>query len=173
MVNFMSNFRLKLFTSSAIAALFFTGCNVGPRYHQPAATVQAPPIEYKEIPSPTQDSGDWKIAQPQDAMLHGKWWEIFNDAELNSLEDQLNINNQNIKQSFENFMEARTLIAEARAQLYPTLGTTPSYARTRSSANLGSASGSTGNTGAGGNQSSLYTLPVEAGWEPDLWGKVR
>jgi len=38
-------------------------------------------------------------------MLHGKWWEIYSDPELNALEDQLNINNQNIKQSFENFMK--------------------------------------------------------------------
>ena len=58
-------------------------------------------------------------------MLRGKWWEIYNDPELNALEDQLNINNQNIKQSFENFMEARTIVAQARSQLYPTIGTTP------------------------------------------------
>ena len=31
-------------------------------------------------------------------MLRGKWWEIYNDPELNALEDQLNIDNQNIKQ---------------------------------------------------------------------------
>ena len=30
----------------------------------------------------------WKVAQPQDAMLRGKWWEIFNDPELNGLEEQ-------------------------------------------------------------------------------------
>ena len=83
-------------------------------------------------------------------MLHGKWWEIYNDPELNALEEQLNINNQNIKQSFENFMEARTLIAQARSQLYPTVGTTPSYERSRGSANLGKlGSGTTGTTSGG------------------------
>jgi NodT family efflux transporter outer membrane factor (OMF) lipoprotein len=157
----------------AIAAVLLTGCMVGPKYNPPAATVQPPPVSYKEVPPQATDTSEWKIGQPQDAMLRGKWWEIYNDPELNTLEDQLNINNQNIKQAFENFMEARTLIAQARSQLYPSLGTTPSYARTRSSANLGSASGSTGTAGTGGHQSSLYTLPVEAGWEPDLWGKVR
>src|SRR5271154_3392594 len=178
MVNFMSNLRLKLLTSAATAALFFTGCNVGPKYHQPAATVQAPPMAYKEIPTATQDSGDWKLAQPQDAMLHGKWWEIFNDAELNALEDQLNINNQNIKQSFENFMEARTLIAQARAQLYPTLSVGPTYTYSHPSANLKNTigtTGSAGNTSATGSppNSELATLPFSASWEPDLWGKVR
>ncbi len=58
-------------------------------------------------------------------MLRGKWWEIFNDPELNALEDQLNINNQNIKQYFENFMAARAVVREARSQYFPTLRSRP------------------------------------------------
>jgi NodT family efflux transporter outer membrane factor (OMF) lipoprotein len=111
-------------------------------------------------------------------MLHGKWWEIYSDPELNTLEDQLNINNQNIKQSFENFMEARTLVTQARAQLYPTLGTTPSFRRSQSSATLRNNVGATGTAGggAGGNPnvySTLAEVPFTASWEPDLWGRVR
>ncbi len=130
--------------------------------------MQAPPATYKESTVQFKDTDGWKVAQPQDAMLRGKWWEIYNDPELNALEERLNINNQNIKQAFENFMEARTLIAQARAQLYPTLSTSPSYSRSRSSANLTHAS--TANTG---QQTSLGTLGLDASWEPDLWGKVR
>jgi NodT family efflux transporter outer membrane factor (OMF) lipoprotein len=107
-------------------------------------------------------------------MLRGKWWEIFRDPELNALEEQLNINNQNIKQAYENFMVARALIREARSQYFPTVTTSPSYSRTSSSANL---SGSTATQGgvatAGGFTSSLYNLPVDVTWAPDLWGKVR
>ena len=58
-------------------------------------------------------------------MLRGNWWEIFNEPELNALEDQLNINNQNIKIYFENFMAARALIAEARSQYWPTITASP------------------------------------------------
>jgi NodT family efflux transporter outer membrane factor (OMF) lipoprotein len=105
-------------------------------------------------------------------MLHGKWWEIYKDPELNALEDQLNNNNQNIKQSFENFMAARTLVAQARSQLYPTIGTTPSYQRSRGSANLTGSTGATGST-SGGQQTQLFVLPAAVSWEPDLWGKVR
>src|ERR1035438_8834736 len=119
--------RMKLLLASVLASLSVAGCMVGPKYHPPTATVQPPPVAYKELPGQAPDSGDWKVAQPQDAMLHGKWWEIYNDPELNSLEEQLNINNQNIRQSFENFMEARTLVTQARSQLYPTVGTVPSY----------------------------------------------
>ena len=70
-----------------------------------SATATAPPAAYKESPTQFQDTDGWKVAQPQDAMLHGKWWEIYNDPELNALEEKLNIDNQNIKQFFENFMD--------------------------------------------------------------------
>ncbi len=174
----MNNVRFETHVGIAFAAILLAGCTVGPKYHPPAATIQAPPPAYKEIPSPAQDSGDWKLAQPQDAMLHGKWWEIYNDPELNALEDQLNINNQNIRQFFENFMEARTLIAQARSQLFPTVGTTPSFQRSQASATLKNSVGTTGTAGGGStaqsNQySTLTTLPFDISWEPDLWGKVR
>lgn len=170
--------RRKTVIGIALAAVFFAGCTVGPRYHRPAATEQAPPGSYKESPTQFPDSNAWKVAEPQDAMLHGKWWEIYNDPELNSLEDRLDINNQNIKQAFENFMASRTLIAQARAQLFPTVTTTPAYQRSRSSANVGGASASS-NSGGGGSApapklvNQVFTLPVAASWEPDLWGKVR
>ena len=63
-------------------------------------------------------------------MLKGKWWEIFNEPELNALEEQLNIDNQNIKQYFENFMAARAQVREARAAYYPTLTANPSLTKT-------------------------------------------
>jgi NodT family efflux transporter outer membrane factor (OMF) lipoprotein len=165
--------RMKLLLASVLASLSVAGCMVGPKYHPPTATVQPPPVAYKELPGQAPDSGDWKVAQPQDAMLHGKWWEIYNDPELNSLEEQLNINNQNIRQSFENFMEARTLVTQARSQLYPTVGTVPSYQRSHSSANLGNANSGSSSNANSGQTSSLSILPFEVSWEPDLWGKIR
>jgi NodT family efflux transporter outer membrane factor (OMF) lipoprotein len=174
---------------SCAAALLLTlpGCVVGPKYHPPAP--QAPAAVYKESPTQFNESEGWTVAQPADARLRGKWWEIFNDPELNALEEQLNINNQNIKQFFENFMEARAIVREARAQYFPTLTAVPSVTHSRASANVGGGNvgANTGNTtgagtgtGAGTStvsspqlRSMLYSLPLEASWEPDLWGKVR
>ena len=164
----MINLRIKTALGPAMTALLLTGCMVGPKYHAPVATATAPPVSYKESPTQFQDTDGWKVAQPQDAMLHGKWWEIYNDPELNALEEKLNIDNQNIKQFFENFLEARTLVAQARSQLYPTVGTSPSYSRSQSSANLGSSG-----TANPGRVSSLGSLPFDVSWEPDLWGRVR
>src|SRR5271170_673047 len=169
--------------AAALLSLLLSGCVVGPKYHAPAPDVSAP--SYKETPSESKETGDWTVAQPSDAMLRGKWWEIFNDPELNALEDQLDINNQNIKQFFENFMEARAIVREARSQYYPTLSVGPAITESRTSANLrGSSNNSTGSSGTGTGtgsgtttstnlQSTLYTLPLEATWMPDLWGKVR
>src|SRR5579872_203708 len=96
------------------------GCRMGPKYHPPTApAVKAP--NYKESTVNFHDTAGWKVASPQDAMIRGKWWEVFNESELNALEEQLNVNNQNIKVSFENFMEARAIVAEARAFYWPTV----------------------------------------------------
>jgi NodT family efflux transporter outer membrane factor (OMF) lipoprotein len=157
-----------------IALLFvLAGCVVGPRYHPPSPP--APAATYKETPTPSQETGIWTPAQPADAKLRGKWWEIFNDPELNALEDQLDINNQNIKQYFENFMEARAVVREARSQYFPTLSTAPGFTRSRTSENLNTKPVNTSGTGSTAPQfqSTVYTLPLEASWEPDLWGKVR
>jgi NodT family efflux transporter outer membrane factor (OMF) lipoprotein len=150
-----------------------SGCAVGPKYHPPAP--QPPAAVYKESPTQFKENEGWTIAQPSDSKLRGKWWEIFNDAELNALEEQLDINNQNIKQFFENFMEARAIVREARSQYFPTLAVAPAFSRSRTSGNLSTTPVNT--TGKGTAipqlQFTTYSLPLEASWEPDLWGKVR
>ena len=148
---------------------------VGPKYHPPAPP--APAAVYKESPTQFKETEGWTVAQPADAKLRGKWWEIFNDPELNALEEQLDINNQNIKQYFENFMEARAIVREARSQYFPTLSAAPSVTHSRASANSEHGAhakrAGTGTDFATQLQSTLYSLPLEASWEPDLWGKVR
>src|SRR6266446_7711271 len=91
----------------------FAGCNVGPKYPRPV--VPAPPA-FKELG--TQQAGDgstWKTAQPQDGALRGKWWKIYQEPELDALEDKLNVSNQNIAQSYDNFMAARAQVQRARS----------------------------------------------------------
>ena len=64
-----------------------SGCTLGPKYHPP--TAPKPVAEnYKESTVNFQNAPGWKVAQPSAPMLKGKWWEIFNDPELNQLEDQ-------------------------------------------------------------------------------------
>jgi NodT family efflux transporter outer membrane factor (OMF) lipoprotein len=175
----------KPYLATAVLCLALTGCVVGPKYKPPSAA-QSPPA-YKEAnvparqpaanvetaPDPTLGGlGDWKVANPQDALPRGKWWEIYNDPELNALEEQLNIDNQNIKQFFENFMAARALVRQARSQFFPTATVGFNYSRSRGSPNLGNNIGATGTT-SGNGSTGLIDLPFDVSWEPDLWGKVR
>src|SRR6185437_11888833 len=143
------------------------GCMPGPKYRAPAAPVATAPA-YKESTVHFQNAPGWKVASPQDAMLRGNWWEIYHDPELNSLEAQLNINNQNIKISFESYMAARAQVREARAQYWPTVTMGPSWSRSRSSGNLRNSS--TANTGS---QSTTWSFPVDVSWTPDFFGKIR
>jgi NodT family efflux transporter outer membrane factor (OMF) lipoprotein len=147
---------------AGMALLAVTGCWPGSNYQKPQMTA---PDAYKEaVPS-----GDWKVSNPQDAMLRGKWWEIFNESELNQLEEQLNINNQNIAQSFENFVMARDQVAQARASYWPTVTVGMSGSRMRQPP--------MGTTIVGVHQSATtinsFQLPLSVSWQPDLFGKIR
>ncbi len=152
---------------AATSVLLFAGCTVGPKHRPPTAPVPVAP-NYKESTVNFQDAEDWKVASPQDAALRGKWWEIFNDQDLNALEEELNINNQNIKEYFQNFMEARALVAEARSQYWPTVTVSPSWGRSQSSGSL--VNSTSANTG---RISTLISFPIDVSWVPDFWGKIR
>lgn len=150
---------------SALALL--TGCNVGPKYVRPP--VDTPPA-YKEVSHANTGSSDqWKVAQPQDAALHGDWWEVFNDAELNTLEDEASASNQTIAAAMANLLEARAIVKEARSQYFPTLTTAPNITGSQTSGHQVN-----GNTGTGSSHTLAdYDLPFDASWVPDLWGRVR
>ncbi len=142
------------------------GCNVGPKYNRPS--VQAPG-SFKEVtPENLKKMDGWKVAQPQDGTLHGKWWEIFQDPQLNALEEQINISNQNVAAAFANFMAARALVREARAQYFPTVSVGPSILRQHQPSSTSSA-----NSTFTGKSFTSYSFPFDASWTPDLWGRVR
>ena len=139
------------------------GCVVGPPYHRP--DVAAVPA-YKEIAGQDAGSG-WKMAQPQDAVLRGNWWELFDDPKLNELEQQAADANQDIAGAFASFMQARAMVREARAQYFPTLTVGASVTRSRQPVPAGI------NGSGGAVQGNEFSLPFDASWTPDLWGRVR
>ncbi len=154
------------------SGLLLTGCTVGPKY-KPPVTVMPPASKetasFKEgAPQMSPDGTLWKVAKPQDAASRGNWWEIYEEPELNDLENRLNTSNQTVAQSYQNFMAARALVRVARANYYPTITASPSYTRTRSSANLSAQRGP-----ATDLTSQNLDLSFQASWEPDIWGRVR
>ncbi len=143
------------------------GCTIGPAYHTP----QVPPAAaYKEVAEQSDGIG-WKLAQPMDAVIRGKWWELFGDSGLNELEEQVDVSNQNIAAAFASFMQARAIVRQAQAQYYPTLSVGASLTRSRQPG-----TGVAGAVAAGTSQtvaSNVFSLPFDASWTPDLWGRVR
>ena len=160
-------FRFYLLPARLGLLALLGGCRVGPPYHAPAPPAVTAP-NYKESTVNFQDAEGWKVASPQDAMIRGNWWEVFNEPELNALEEQLNINNENLKEYFQNYMAARAVdrrgtravlahghcssvlepVANFRQSAFPRR---PIPARTPR----------------------FGTLPIDVSWTPDFWGKIR
>lgn len=156
-----SDFRHLL--AAAVVCVAITGCTVGPNYQRPA--IPPPPPVFRELPPPNPPSGTWKQAQPSDAALKGKWWEVYNDPQLNALQDKVAVSNQTLKAAAAQYLQAREQVRVARASYYPTLTAGPAVSRQQTSANLPSATK--------GLTYGTFSLQGQALWEPDLWGQVR
>jgi NodT family efflux transporter outer membrane factor (OMF) lipoprotein len=152
------------FISAAGLLLLATGCMVGPNYIRPSAPI-AP--AFKESSEWKQGDG-WKVAQPNDTVLRGKWWELYGDTKLNALEEQVDPSNQTLKEAEANFRQARTAIRFNRAAEAPTIGVAPSISTVRASANQPYFVPALVNNGSGD-----FTLPVDLSYEVDLWGRIR
>src|SRR3984885_6933819 len=146
------------------AILLLSGCMIGPKYVKPAAPL-AP--GFKETTDWKEGDG-WKIADPQDSLVRGKWWELYGDAKLNGLEEQVDPSNQTLKIAEANFRQARAAIRFNRAAEAPTIGTSPSISSIRASANQPYFPASLANNGSG-----ELTLPFDLSYEIAPWGRIR
>jgi NodT family efflux transporter outer membrane factor (OMF) lipoprotein len=131
-----------------MALLALGACMVGPNYQRPAAPT---PTAYKE-------AAGWTPAQPSDAAERLDWWTAFDDPILDNLESRVAISNQTVAAAAAAYQQARALVAQQRAALYPTV-------------NLNGGAGASGVVGQPTMQS--YTLGLGATWAPDLFGKIR
>ena len=140
------------------ALLLSSACMVGPNYKRPAAPV---PQTFKE-PLPE----GWKEAQPNDGVVRGKWWEIYNDPALNALEEQVNLSNQNVLAAEAQYRAARYAVGIARAALYPTVNVGPTINASRATTLVNGQPPSSAVQGT-------YDLGATASWAPDIWGAIR
>ena len=144
--------RANVFACVAVLALL-GACSLAPKYVRPAV----------EAPAAYKEAGDWKVAQPRDDLKRDKWWGGFGDDQLNSLVAQIDISNQSVRLAEANFRQARSLVQQARASLFPSV--TGGALATRSQPAAASArSGTITNT---------YNLALDASYEVDIWGRVR
>ncbi|MBX3658087.1 MAG: efflux transporter outer membrane subunit [Ramlibacter sp.] len=134
--------------AAALVALL-GGCAVGPAYERPATPA---PAAYRE-------QGPWVPAAPADALERGPWWALFKDPGLDALVAQVEVSNQNVAAAVASYAQARALLAQQRAAMFPTVGL-----------NLGANRSGGGGSTAGTRNS--YQLNIGASWEPDVWGRL-
>jgi NodT family efflux transporter outer membrane factor (OMF) lipoprotein len=140
------------------SSILLAGCMVGPNYVRPSAEV---PADYKE-------NSNFRVALPSDAIVKGKWWEIYQDAQLNSLEEQIAVWDFSLKAAQARFDQARAALRISRSNLYPTATGSLAVSRIHPSSHrpLVTSSSIT-------NAYSDFSIPVDASYEADVWGRVR
>ncbi|MGK5081160.1 efflux transporter outer membrane subunit [Janthinobacterium sp. HLX7-2] len=141
--------RRLLALAASAAFVLLAGCAVSPAYDVPTA---AAPQTFKE-------AAGWQPAVPADTLERGPWWTLFGDAQLNLLADSIEVSNQNVAEAIASYEQARALVREQRASLFPTVSLTGSGAR----------------AGGGGEQqtNNNFKAAIGASWEPDIWGRLR
>ncbi|HEX8785464.1 MAG TPA: efflux transporter outer membrane subunit [Telluria sp.] len=151
----------------AVAASLLTACSFTPVYHRP--TTPEPP-KFKELDG-------WVPAAPADALERGPWWTLFGDPVLNNLAGQVAVSNQNVAAAIASYTQARALVAEQRAALWPSATLTLSGDRSGTAAGSRTTTvTSTGTViggGGGSNVANDYRLQLGGSWEPDVWGRLR
>jgi NodT family efflux transporter outer membrane factor (OMF) lipoprotein len=153
---------LGVLTAAALA-----GCAVGPNYVRPSAPI-----------SPTfKEAAGWSPAAPADTLDRGDWWTLFGDPDLSALEARVQVSNQNIIAAEAAYRQARAVVSEQRAALFPTINLTGSGTRSGSGGGGGpiivNPDGSTSGGGGGASSRSTYRASIGASWEPDVWGRIR
>jgi NodT family efflux transporter outer membrane factor (OMF) lipoprotein len=124
-------------------ACLLGGCAVGPTYHRPDAPTSA---SFKA-------ADGWVAAAPADTLERGPWWTLFGDEQLNQMAASLEVSNQNVAAAVANYAQARALVQEQRASLFPTVSL-----------------GANADRRDGANS---YRLNIGGSWEPDIWGRLR
>lgn len=174
------------FAALTAVGLFLSACAVGPNYTRPTATVSG------NAPAAFKEAEGWKLAEPSDTAPRADWWTLFNDPVLNDLEAKVVVNNQNLAAAEASYRQARAILDQQRATLFPSVNLSASATRSKSAASgssLGTTTGTSTSTTTGsttttttngaitgstaGRQIETYTTRLGATWDIDVWGRIR
>ncbi|HTZ98153.1 MAG TPA: efflux transporter outer membrane subunit [Terriglobales bacterium] len=155
--------RIGYLLTAFLALIVSIGCAVGPNYKRPAVDV---PVTYRDIPSDQSLAPATQTAKPEPATASlgdEKWWEVFQDQQLQSLIRTALKNNYDLRIAATRVLQARAQLGITRADQYPSLsvggnitsiqnprlGPIPSYELTQGQ------------------------IGPSAAWNLDFWGKYR
>ena len=158
--------KARMTAVSSACLVLFAGCSFAPKYAEPS--VQTPSAFKEMTPVQSSETDGWKTAEPNDDVLRGKWWEMFGDTNLNTLENSAVVSNQSVAAALANFLAARAVVKQSRSQYFPTVTASPSVTESRQSLQQNQSSSS-----SAASTFTEYSLPFDASWEPDFWGRIR
>lgn len=145
------------------ATLILAACSVAPPYEKPQVST---PAQFKEarVPLTGEQGSQWQTAQPAEAAQRGQWWQVFNDATLDGLEDQALTANQNLQAAVARLAQSRALFKDERANRTPQIsaGISPGHQRVSPDAQR------TEN----GSEQTLWRAQAQISYEADLFGRV-
>jgi len=156
--------------AAAALAVWLAACSVEPAYHRPDV---AAPAAFQEAPAQATDAqgphdvGSWTPARPADDAHRGDWWTVFGDSTLNTLEDEAQAANQNLKAAAARVQQARAVTRAARASWFPSLDAGFGPTRER----LSPASQFLPNDASVPTQT-LWRAQATVSYEADLFGRV-
>lgn len=109
------------------------------------------PIElHAQLPS--------SFSQPGDNPLPDKWWEAFEDHDLNTLIDLALENNPSLLATWDRLRQAEAVLTREGAARFPSLNGNLNASRSRDN---------------NGRQTDRFQMGLAAAYELDLWGRVR
>jgi multidrug efflux system outer membrane protein len=143
---------MKRLVAIVVTSIWAAGCTtVGPNYKRPPVTVPDTFRGQAAEPQPTASIGD------------AKWWEVFQDEELQALVRAALERNFDLRVAAARVLEAQAQLGVTHADELPTVTAGASVLGQRFPAAL---FGSTRNVGA-------VLLQGSAAWELDFWGQLR
>jgi len=138
------------------AALGLNACSLAPTYHVPPTPVAAP----------FHTVAPWTTAQPSDQLNRDGWWRMYNDPQLDALQQQLLHNNPDLSAALAHYAQAQAFVKQVEAGLFPSITGNAQPQRIRQSDNKPLRNG-------GPDEYNSVTLGAEIDYEVDLWGRVR
>ena len=149
---------LRIGALAGAGALMLSACSFAPAY--------SPPKLATDLPTSFKEMGPWTPAAPADATPRGAWWAIFGDSMLDDLEGRIETGNPDLAAAVARYDQARALLGQARASLFPAVNLDGYSNRVRQSEVKPQ-------RGTGPAYYTDNVLGGEIAYEFDLWGRIR
>lgn len=146
--------------SPLLLAMLLAGCTLGPDFRRPDSQA---PRDWVQL------QGEAAPSQPVAQALEMRWWDSFRDRHLSALIVKVTQRNLDLQMASARLLQSRALRSTVAADEAPAVDMNAGYSRARNSAEgLSDPSGK-----AGKSAFNLWQGDLVAGWELDLWGRVR